>query len=190
MEELRTIIGKNIVSCRKQEGLTQAELAAKLNYTDKAVSKWERGEAMPDIETLRALANLFGITVDELISDRKKRNKPPGRKVYVPLLSAGLVWLVATMIFVFVRIFIHVPRLWLCFLYAVPASSIVCLVFTCIWRNRLAQLITETTLIWSLALAVFYSFPVYCGKEFIFLLPLPLQALAVLWYIFRRGKSK
>ncbi len=186
VDELRTIIGRNIVSLRKSAGMTQADLAAKLNYSDKAVSKWERGEAIPDIETLRALAGLFGITVDELISDRKKK-KPRSRRVLIPLLSCALVWVAATLVYVAVRMFApDVPRLWLSFAYALPVSAIICLVFSCVWHSRLGELISETGLIWTLALAVFFSIPEYGGKEFFFLLPLPLEALAVLWYIFRR----
>ena len=49
---------------RKKNNWTQAKLADKLNYSDKAISKWERAEAVPDIETLHALAELFGVTVD------------------------------------------------------------------------------------------------------------------------------
>lgn len=186
MDELRTIIGRNIVSLRKSAGMTQADLAAKLNYSDKAVSKWERGEAIPDIETLRALADLFGITVDELISDRKKKKALP-RRALIPLLSCALVWVVATLVYVAVRMFApDVPRLWLAFLWALPASAVICLVFSCVWHSRLAELISETAIVWTLALAVFFCIPEYGGKEFFFLLPLPLEALAVLWYIFRR----
>lgn len=168
--------------------MTQADLGDKLGYTDKAVSKWERGEAIPDIETLRALAGLFGITVDELISERRRKKVLP-RRALVPLLSSGIVWLVATVIFVFIRMFLPNPgKVWLAFVYAVPISAIICLVFSCIWRNRIGQLVTETALVWSIALAVFLSFPVYAGKEFIFLVPLPLQTLAVLWFVFRLRK--
>lgn len=171
---------------RKQAGLTQAELADKLGYSDKAVSKWERGEAIPDIETLRALAALFGVTVDALISDRKKK-KTSRRRILVPLLSSALVWVVATLIYVSVRMFLpDASRLWLAFVYALPVSAVICLVFSCVWHARVYELLSETALIWTLALAVFLTMPVYGGKEFIFLLPIPLQVLAVLWYIFRR----
>ena len=52
MEELKSIIGENLASLRKEKKLTQAELAERFNYTDKAISKWEKGETSPDIETL------------------------------------------------------------------------------------------------------------------------------------------
>ena len=66
---LRNQIGSNIAAYRKQAGLTQAGLAEKLNYSDKAVSKWERGESVPDVMTLVQLAELFQIPVGELLAD-------------------------------------------------------------------------------------------------------------------------
>ena len=68
-EMLKTQIGRNIAAHRKRCRLTQAELAQRLNYSDKAISKWERGESMPDVTTLVLLAEQFQITVNELVSD-------------------------------------------------------------------------------------------------------------------------
>ena len=65
-EKLKIQIGTNISAFRRQCGMTQAELAERLNYTDKAVSKWERGESMPDVTTLVQLADLFGVSLDDL----------------------------------------------------------------------------------------------------------------------------
>ena len=67
MEELKMIIAGNIGSLRRDAGITQLELAEKLNYSDKAVSKWERGESVPDIVTLKAVADLFDVSVDYLL---------------------------------------------------------------------------------------------------------------------------
>ena len=64
--KLRMQIGVNIAAHRKRAGMTQACLAEKLNYSDKAVSKWERGESMPDVTTLVQLADLFGVSLDDL----------------------------------------------------------------------------------------------------------------------------
>ena len=70
-ENVKYRIGANIAAYRKRDGLTQASLAEKLNYSDKAVSKWERGESVPDVLTLMQLAELFGITVNELLAKAK-----------------------------------------------------------------------------------------------------------------------
>ena len=75
---LRNQIGSNIAAYRKQAGLTQAGLAEKLNYSDKAVSKWERGESVPDVMTLVQLAELFQIPVGELLADPDALPGNPG----------------------------------------------------------------------------------------------------------------
>lgn len=66
---LKRIIAQNIADLRRDAGMTQLELAARLNYSDKAVSKWERGESVPDILVLKSIADLYGVTVDYLIAE-------------------------------------------------------------------------------------------------------------------------
>ena len=69
MDELKKIIAKNLVTYRKQAHLTQAELAEKLGYSDKNVSKWERAEGVPDVLVLHQLAELYGVTVNDFLVD-------------------------------------------------------------------------------------------------------------------------
>lgn len=184
MDDLKQIIAENIVHYRKEMGLTQAELAEKLNYSDKAVSKWERAESYPDIATLAALAKMFGITLDMLIADRKKKVKKV--KPLIALLSMGLVWLVATAAYVLINmIFPSQPKSWLAFVYAVPVCAIVLLVFLSIWDKKLLVLIAESVIMWTIALCIYLTIPPYDGAFYIFFLPIPLEALAILWYVFR-----
>lgn len=65
-------IGKTILKLRKKRGITQAELADKLNISDKTVSKWENGQSYPDILLLPQIASIFGITIDKLLLGEKK----------------------------------------------------------------------------------------------------------------------
>ncbi len=58
------MIGKFISACRKEKGLTQMQLAEKLNITNRAVSKWETGKSMPDVSLMLDLCNILGITVN------------------------------------------------------------------------------------------------------------------------------
>ena len=69
MDQLK--IGKFIAECRKTKNLTQMQLAEKLGITDKAISKWERGIAMPDSSTMLELCDILGISVNELLSGEK-----------------------------------------------------------------------------------------------------------------------
>ena len=64
-------IGKFIASCRKEQGMTQANLAEKLGITDRAVSKWENGKSMPDSGIMLELCELLEINVNELLSGEK-----------------------------------------------------------------------------------------------------------------------
>jgi len=73
------VIGMNILNMRKMKGLSQKELAEQLNYSDKVISKWERGESLPDIIALESISKYFGITIDELvITDRSNDTTKKG----------------------------------------------------------------------------------------------------------------
>ena len=65
-------IGETIANLRKQKGMTQSELAEKMNVTDKAVSKWERDLSCPDINTISKLADILDVSVDELLKAKKQ----------------------------------------------------------------------------------------------------------------------
>ena len=108
MEELNLVIAKNISEYRKKLGLTQAGLGEKLNFTDKSVSKWEKGEYLPDILVLYKMCELFGITLNDLTKEHKEiiiPKKEKHNKILISIMSAGLVWLVATILFVMFRLF-------------------------------------------------------------------------------------
>jgi len=70
MDELKIVFASNLIKLRTRAGMTQAELGEKLHYSDKSVSKWERGESVPDAYVLKCIAELFGVSVDYLISSR------------------------------------------------------------------------------------------------------------------------
>lgn len=190
MDDLKQIIADNIVFYRKEIGLTQVELAEKLNYSDKAVSKWERAESYPDISTLASLSKLFNITVDRLITPRKKKIQKV--KPIIALLSAGLVWLVATAAYVLLNIIMpSVPKSWLAFVYAVPVCAIVLLVLFAVWRQKFAVLISESVIIWTVVACIYLTLPAIQNKVFLFFIGIPLQIMAVLWYVLRlKGKTK
>ena len=110
-EELKKNIAHNITSLRKNSGMTQAELAEKLNYSDKSVSKWERGDGVPDILVLHKISELFGVSLNEIIGEEiviKKEKKLPHmtNRIIIPLLSVGLVFLVASIVFLMLKIFL------------------------------------------------------------------------------------
>ena len=151
-EKLKRQIGANIASYRKRSGLTQLGLAERLNYSDKAVSKWERGESVPDVITLVQLAEQFDIAVNDLLVDpdelpgnpnnleqamtrvTEKTLKRKANKHIILWLSSLLVWFVALFLYVMVSSF-DIPYSWVAFLYAIPANAIVLLSMRSAWHD-------------------------------------------------------
>jgi len=200
-EKLKYIIGKNIAAYRKRFGLTQAELADKLNYSDKAVSKWERGESTPDIVTLAQLSELFSITVDELIQDPdalpehtgavqqamekvvEKTLKRKADKNIILGLSSILVWFVALFLYV-VLSGLELENSWLAFFYAIPATAIVLLSLRSAWRDFRWNRVLISAIMWGALLSLYMTLFVLVGINFwkMFLLGIPGQIAILLWF--------
>ncbi len=184
------IVAGNIGQLRRNSGMTQLELAESLSYSDKAVSKWERGESLPDIVTLKKISDMFSVPVDYLLRpdhpketeirrDYTRRQRRNHR--LITAISAMLVWLIAT--FVFVNIDLVVPdisRHWLCFVYAVPVTAIVLLVFNSIWGVRRRNFFIISVLIWSV-LAAFYLTMLSYNLWLVFVIGAPAQVIVLLW---------
>ena len=197
--ELKDNLAKNIIIYRKHLGLTQAELAGKLNYSDKAVSKWERGESIPDLYVVKELADLFGTTVDALIAEPKEEKvktvKNLTKKRFIICgCSAALVWLVAVAFFAFANmIFPSLLNSWLSFIVAIPITFIVLLSLTAVWGKTFFNAVFTSALVWTTITAIYV-----CLKKLIenpshtlwmiFLIGIPLQVLTILWFSFKKVK--
>lgn len=182
-DALRNAIARNIAFFRKNGGHTQAELAEKLNYSDKSVSKWERAEGVPDIYVLTQIAELYQVSVNDLI--RLDEPQLPCRKpkVLILLLSLGLVWLAATVLFFALMLLCPgTPGKWLCFLYAVPVSGIILTVFTCLWWQLWKRCISVSVIIWGLAVCIHLTLnlPV---SYMIYVVAGVVQLLFILWFL-------
>lgn len=170
------------------------QLAEKLNYSDKAVSKWERGESLPDLSVLVRIAEMYQVSLDYLISEHTKppriASKKNHRRIVVALCATGLVWLVAVIAFSLLYMFgLNEEKIWLCFLYAIPVSFILLIVFSSLWWNRFTTFAFVSGLLWTLALALFLTIVGIDGWLF-FIVAVPLQVLAVFWFLLRPRKSK
>lgn len=193
MQDIREIIAKNISELRSLNGMTQSGLAELLNYSDKAVSKWERAESVPDIAVLKSIADVFGVTVDYLITDSpeppvqdKKRERAVARnRLIVSSLAVMLVWLIATFLFVELQIVAGDARLapWIMFIYAIPASAVVALVFNAIWGIAKINYLIISLLVWSLFLSLYLTLLLLgVGNLWlIFFLGVPAQVIILLW---------
>lgn len=197
-EELKRTVASNLVALRKKSGMTQLDLAEALNYTDKAVSKWERAESLPDVVILKRIADLFGVTVDYLLSNEHPAELadaplPPAHRfrnhTVITGISVALVWLVATLVFSTGGSVLggNPANFWLVFLYAVPVSCIVWLVFNTIWFNRKRNYLIVSLLMWSALAAIHISFLVAGNPSvwMIYLLGVPGQAIILIWSRFR-----
>ncbi|MBQ9766123.1 MAG: helix-turn-helix transcriptional regulator [Lachnospiraceae bacterium] len=193
MDNVKLTIAKNLVKLRQEKGMTQSELAEKLNYSDKAVSKWERGESMPDITVLVMIADMFGISLDYLVrtDDNLKRfeakNEAKEERLYNRGFITGvailLVWLIAVMVFVTVSLIAKEAKLqWMSFLVAVPVSMIVWLIFNSIWFNARRNYLIVSLLVWSVLAAIHLSLlPFGINIWLIYLLGIPGQVIIFMW---------
>lgn len=200
-EKLKLHIGNNIASFRKQCVMTQAELAEKLNYSDKAVSKWERGESIPDVVTLVQIAELFGVGIDALVGNTavmpsvKKKTSAPKRRVnknVIQMLVSILVWFVALFVYV-VLSSMELPKSWIGFFYAVPVNAIVLLCLRSAWRKYSLNFLLVSVIVWGSLLSFYMSMLIFTGFNIwrLFLLGVLGQAAVWLWFrMFRTPKEE
>ena len=183
---LRKTVAKNIAAYRKAHHDTRLDLATKLNYSDKSVSKWERGESLPDVYILSQIADLYGVSVSALIGEiQPPKESKPHYHMFILLLSLALTMAVATLLFsMFMICKVDYPA-WMFFVYALPVCSIICIVFTSLWWGILWQGVSVSALIWTLGLSLYLSFELE-NVSLIFLVCAALQVLTVLWEVFRK----
>lgn len=192
--EFKKIVANNISYYRKKMGLTQLQLAEKINYSDKAISKWERAESLPEVYVLNQLATFFGVTLNDFLTVGRKPREPLAVKtrILISILSAGIVWLVATIIFVLINLISSNIGYdtWLLFIYAIPLSSIVLLVFSLIWGNNRLSFAFVTSLSVGLTLSIYLSlFKIYPHIWYLFISLVPIEILAMFWFIFRKIRT-
>jgi transcriptional regulator with XRE-family HTH domain len=189
MEDLKQTVARNLSDLRKKKSWTQAELAERLNYSDKAVSKWERGESLPDVVILKQIADLFEVTVDFLLAVEHPENAPASRRKsrnrrLIAAISTMTVWLIACILFFSLGFIGQAARSsWLIFLAAVPVSCIVLLIFSALWWRRRWLFTTISVLIWSALLFIFllvFSIT-HLNIWLIFVIGVPAQIIIFLW---------
>lgn len=198
MNDLKQIIATNITTLRKEKNLTQLEFANELNYSDKAISKWERAESIPDVVVLKQIADLFGVTVDYLLNGHSKNEKliviedkiKSGtlNKVSLSLLSASPIWIVATIIFTLISIFKGI-YVWYVFYISVPITILLFLIFNTLWGNKRNNYIIVSCLIWSILLCIYLCLIKYNLWQ-LFILGIPAQLAIILWSTLKFKRKK
>lgn len=209
-DKLKNQIGANIAMYRRNSGLTQAGLAERLNYSDKAVSKWERGESVPDVMTLVQLAEQLGVTVNDLLTDpnalpegvgglskamnqvTEKTLKRKANKNVILGLSSILCWFVALFFYVVLST-LGVPNSWLAFFYAIPANSIVLLSLRSAWHDFRWNRALISLIMWGSLLSIFMTLLIllHFNTWKIFLLGILGQMAIFLWFrLFQKKTPK
>ena len=211
-EELKLCVGSNIARLRRERGLTQAALAARINYSDKAVSKWERAESLPDVLTLLNLAEQLGTDLNTLTgcapeipepepmpepapepesepvpepepAVKKLARRYTADKTVIQKLSSILVWVVALFLYMVLDAF-GVKNLWLLFVVAVPVNAIVLLSLRSAWKLYGWNRILISIIMWGFLLTI-YLLLLVVGKVNVWkILPMGLlgQAAILLWF--------
>lgn len=194
MDDYKQIIANNISQLRRSKGVTQAELAERLNYTDKAVSKWERGESIPDAIVLKKIADMFGVSVDYLFAKEHRsifsrsgasvsrlRRRITNRK-FIVAISIVLIWLIATVVFVILHSTGRSAKNLICFIAAVPLTFVVWLILNSVWFSKRRNFLIISFLMWSALLSLCGILQI-CSVSvwYILILGIPCQTIICLW---------
>lgn len=188
MSDLKKVIADNLVELRKMKKYTQQDLANILQYSDKAISKWEKGESLPDIEVLYQICNLYEVSLDFLThpgsyAEKKEFIKPKyerRNKILITLITSTVIWL--SIILIYVNLIRRGTNLWPLFIWGIPINCIALFYFNLKWGRRVFNIPIQTVLVWSILSSIFIT-SIYDSNAFwqIFLVGIPLQVAIVLW---------
>lgn len=187
-KDIKQIIAKNLANLRKNKKITQTELAEQFGYSDKAISKWENGDTLPDIQTLYQLCEFYNVTLDFLVSEQSFDEKIKyinhlNKRVIInnsliELLYCSFVWILAVIIYVYLYTFSEI-NYWQIFIWAIPATTIVMLLFTKVWKQKLYTFIVRSLFFWTLVTACYIQFIEYNIWPLFFLM-IPIQVALIL----------
>ena len=200
MENIKSNVAKNIAELRILNNMTQLELAEKLNYSDKTISKWERGESTPDITVLVAIADLFGVTLDHLVksenvektADEHKNKEAKYNRRAISYVAEGGGWIISIFAFIITTLITNQTTFqWLYFVYALPVVLIVKLIFNSIWFNPRHNYLIISALMWSILATVHITFLYFTvDVSLIYLLGIAGQIVIVLTSYINKPKTK
>lgn len=200
MKDIKNTVAKNISTLRQMNNMTQTELGEKLNYSDKTISKWERGESTPDISVLVEIASMFGVTLDSLVrsenmktavNECKSEEVKYNRRV-IAYISESVGFFVAILAFIITTLIIQKTTFqWLYIVYSVPVVLVVKLVFNTIWFNPRRNYLIVSALMWSVLSSIHITF-LYFGINvaLVYLIGVVGQVIIVLWSFLKKTKSK
>lgn len=198
MDNIKKTIAENLTLLRKKNNLTQTELAKKLNYSDKSVSKWERGDVTPPIDVLKEITVLYGVSLDFLTENHNENldtlytsRKNNLNKGIITFLFVTVVWLIATLIYFYnINFETGKKHAWLAFVEAVPASCIILFFFNTIWGKKRRNYYILSLFLWSSITIIYLSLLPQKNFWSIYIIGVPLQIIIVLWSQLINNKNK
>lgn len=189
--DIKTVVAENLTALRKNKNLTQSDVAAMLNYSDKSVSKWEHADSLPDISILAQLCEIYGVTLDYLVSANAKediekheihRQNQADMSYLITsmLMSIAVVYLLAAVLFVYSILIIKSEPFWQAFIWAIPASALLLLYYNRKWlKNKVLKVVSQSVACWFLLISVYLQFLSY-RLWLIFILGIPIQVIILL----------
>ena len=188
MEDLKVIFASNLIQLRTKANMTQVDLAEKINYSDKSVSKWERAEALPDIAVMKCIAEQFGVTIDFLLNTHNAWEVKPSKKRFstkmVMLVTIVGIWTLAILLFVI--FWMLNIKAWMIFIAAVPVSLITMLVLNTIWHNGKYNLPIVAGVIFGLFVVVCYALKAYKPWPLVFV-AIPAEMIVFFSFKIKNG---
>ena len=194
MNDIKDIFAKNLSELRQASGMTQLELGERLNYSDKTVSKWERGESIPDAGILKQIADVFGVTVDYLLDPEHAAGAAPAvvleendtvyrRHMTIRRIVLAGVWLLSFVIIVLCWIVTR-KFFWLILIWTLPVSFLLSIIFTSLWSRNKGRdnYIFISLFIFSILLAIYLS-ALKANLWMLFLVMIPVEVL--LYFCFK-----
>ena len=188
MENVKNIVSQNLIRLRKEKNLTQAELAKRINYSDKAISRWETGEVLPDLETIYALSEIFEVPVSSITEKRsteevaKEQSQELSQRILSQIFLVCEIWLILIVIIVYLNITRNTIT-WQIFIWGVPATSLLIVISNRKTNANITVFIAATIFNWSLITCI-YLHLLDSKPWYIFFVGLPIQGLLVIRYIF------
>ncbi len=187
--DINRYLPKNLATLRKHYKMTQGEVAEKIGYSDKTLSKWEKGDAVPDVETLYSLSQLYQVQIDDLLTkeikittqldEKQTEERNFKNKIIITALTILLVWLTAVVIFTEYAI-VFDTILWRVFIWAIPITCVVLYFFNKAWGKKQFRLIIASAFIWTILLAIHMQFLQHQSMWCVYILGVPLQITLIL----------
>ena len=198
MPTINENIAKNIITLRKQNKWTQQDLAERLNYSDKTISKWERGDSTPDIEMLCKVAEIFNVNIDYLTKEHSEKEYEKlqnnsqmfVRNLLILIMMCVAVYLIATIVFVYPVILNpdNAKKFWISYLFALPICALICNYYARKMKFWLMRLITVSIFVWT-TIASTYCLTLILGYTMfwlLFLVGVPVQVSICLYFFWRK----